>query len=153
MTHPLDAEFAAIMDSSSRQQVMTAALAQRAGDASRPRRGDWQALREAGNAAQAYLATLVPPSSGVRIRTFVATAADGAALELRWYTTDAEGRGSAVVYAHGGGMILGSLDLYDELMSLYVDRTGVPFLAVGYRLAPEVKAPTLAEDVFSASPG
>jgi acetyl esterase/lipase len=96
------------------------------------------------------MATLVPPSSGVHSSTYVATAADGAALELRWYTTDTAGPGSAVVYAHGGGMILGSIDLYDELMSFYVDRTGVPFLAVAYRLAPEVTAPTLAEDVYSA---
>jgi acetyl esterase/lipase len=96
------------------------------------------------------MATLVPPSSGVHNSTYVATAADGASLELRWYTTDTAGPGSAVVYAHGGGMILGSIDLYDELMSFYVDRTGVPFLAVAYRLAPEVTAPTLAEDVYSA---
>ena len=140
MTYALDPELVAVME----------ALAHRARNTPRPGRGDWQALRDIGNAGQAYMATLVPPSSGVHISTYVATAVDGASLELRWYTTDTAGPGSVVVYAHGGGMILGSLDLYDELMSFYVDRTGVPFLAVGYRLAPEVTAPTLAEDVYSA---
>ena len=140
MTYTLDPELVTVMR----------ALAERSRENSRPRRGDWQALREVGNAGQAYMATLVPPSSGVHTVTFVATAADGASLELRWYTTDAAGTGSAVVYAHGGGMVMGSLDLYDELMSFYVCETGVPFLAVGYRLAPEVRAPTLAEDVYSA---
>lgn len=140
MTYALDPELVAVME----------ALAHRSRNTPRPRRGDWQALRDIGTAGQAYMATLVPPSSGVHNSTYVATAADGASLELRWYTTDTAGPGSAVVYAHGGGMILGSIDLYDELMSFYVDRTGVPFLAVAYRLAPEVRAPTLAEDVYSA---
>jgi acetyl esterase/lipase len=140
MPYALDPELVPVME----------ALAERSRDTPRPRRGDWQTLRDIGNAGQAYLATLVPPSRGVHTRTFAATAADGVSLELRWYTKDAVGPGSAVVYAHGGGMILGSLDLYDELMSYYVDQTGVPFLAVAYRLAPEVNAPTLAEDVYSA---
>jgi acetyl esterase/lipase len=140
MTYALDPELVTVMD----------ALAERSRGTPRPRRGDWKALRDIGNAGQAYMATLVPPSSGVHTSNFIATAADGVSLELRWYTTDAAGPGSAVVYAHGGGMILGSIDLYDELLSWYVGQTGVPFLAVAYRLAPEVRAPTLAEDVYSA---
>jgi acetyl esterase/lipase len=58
--------------------------------------------------------------------------------------------GPAVVYAHGGGMVLGTLDLYDELISWYVGRTGVPFLSVGYRRAPdEGSGTTLSQDVFA----
>jgi len=139
MPYALDPELVPVMD----------ALAQRNANAPRPVRGDWKMLRDTGNAGQAYLATLVPPSSGVRASTFFVTTADGVSLELRWYTKDSAGPGSAVVYAHGGGMIMGSLDLYDELLSWYVDQTSVPFLAVAYRLAPEVKAPTLAEDVYA----
>ncbi len=82
-------------------------------------------------------------------------------IELRWYTkttwAGAEPAsqagaepGSAVVYAHGGGMVLGTLDLYDELIAWYVDRTGVPFLSVGYRRAPdEGTGTTLSQDVFA----
>ena len=98
MPYALDPELVTVME----------ALAPRAGNTPRPGRGDWQTLRDIGNAGQAYMATLVPPSSGVHASTFVATAADGASLELRWYTTDAAGLGSTVEYAHGGGMILGS---------------------------------------------
>jgi acetyl esterase/lipase len=55
-----------------------------------------------------------------------------------------------VVYAHGGGMVLGTLDLYDEVISWYVAQTGVPFLPVGYRRAPdEAAGTTLSEDVFA----
>ena len=96
------------------------------------------------------MATLVPPSTGVRTATYVAKAQDGVDVELRWYTEGAGAhRGSAVVYAHGGGMIAGSLDLYDEMVSWYVFQTGVPFLAVQYRLAPEVGGSTLAADVYA----
>jgi acetyl esterase/lipase len=129
-----------------------AALAERAAPAPAPARGDWKALRqagEAGEAGQAYLATLVPPSSGVRTSTHFATAPDGAAIELRRYAKPGSATGSAVVYAHGGGMIMGSLDLYDEVIGWYVDQTGVPFVSVGYRRAPEATGTALAKDVFA----
>ena len=52
MGYALDPEFVPVM----------AALAERAAGAPGPPRGDWKALRESGEAGQAYLARLVPPS-------------------------------------------------------------------------------------------
>jgi acetyl esterase/lipase len=52
-------------------------------------------------------------------------------IELRWYTSTTpttNGPSAAVVYAHGGGQILGTLDLYDEVIGWYVAQTGVPLL-------------------------
>lgn len=46
-------------------------------------------------------------------------------------------------------MILGDLDSYDTLLSWYVAHSRVPFLSVGYRLAPEATGTMLAEDVFA----
>ena len=60
------------------------------------------------------------------------------------------GPGSAVVYLHGGGLIARSLDLYDWLLCWYLSETGVHLLSVDYRMAPDVKGTTLAQD---ASPG
>lgn len=87
----------------------------------------------------------------MRTTSFTTPASDGEAeIELRWYAKAGPAPGSAVVYAHGGGMIGGSLDLYDEVVSWYVSQTGVPLLSVGYRLAPEAtSSTTLAEDVFT----
>ena len=45
-------------------------------------------------------------------------------------------------------MLAGSVDLYDPLVRTYVEWTGVPFLAVDYRLAPEYSAGTLATDAL-----
>jgi acetyl esterase/lipase len=139
MAYTLDSELVPVMT----------ALAAQAATAPTPARGDWKALREQANAGLAHLVTLVPPTSGVATATYVATAPDGASLELRWYTTHNRGPGSAVLYAHGGGLIGGSLDRYDEVLSWYVAQTGVPFLAVDYRLAPEATGTMAAQDVFT----
>jgi acetyl esterase/lipase len=131
-----------------------AALATRAADAPAPARGDWQAVRTASAAGLAYMDTFTPASPGVTTTSFSTATSDGQdKIELRWYTTTSTAArpGPAVVYAHGGGMIGGSLDLYDKVVAWYVAQTGVPFLAVDYRLAPEATSPTsLAEDVFTA---
>lgn len=39
--------------------------------------------------------------------------------------------------------------MYDEAVKRYVSRTGVPFLMVDYRLAPEVKAPVPVSDTYA----
>jgi acetyl esterase/lipase len=85
----------------------------------------------------------------VRTESFAVTAKDGTSIELRWYTTADKDPGSAVLYAHGGGLVLGSLDAYEEVLCWYVATTRVPFLSVGYRLAPEAKGTRPASDVFA----
>ena len=107
-------------------------------------------IRRAGEAGQALLASLLPPRPDVRMTDYCATTADRACLRLRWYTKGGDRPGSGVVYAHGGGMVLGNLDAYDSLISAYVAETGVPFLSVSYRLAPEVHGDVLATDTFTA---
>jgi acetyl esterase/lipase len=44
---------------------------------------------------------------------------------------------AAVLYLHGGGMILGSVPIFDGPVSRYVAHTGVPMVSIDYRLAPE----------------
>jgi acetyl esterase/lipase len=128
-----------------------AALADYAAGAPRPARGDWQAVRAAASAGLAYMASITPPSKGVTTTSFSTATRDGQGeIGLRWYTTANPTPGPAVVYTHGGGMLAGSVDLYNEVLSWYVAETGVPFLSVELRLAPEASSPTsLAEDVFS----
>jgi acetyl esterase/lipase len=126
-----------------------AAIAEASAGAPVPARGDWRALRASATAGQAYLASLIAPSVSVTLASHATTAADGTPIALRWYTRRGSAPGSAVVYAHGGGMVAGNLDAYDTLVSLYVAMTGVPFLSVDYRLAPDVTGDTLAGDVFT----
>ena len=114
-------------------------------------RGDWRTLRERANTNLAFLATLNPPvSDDVHVLPLTIMVDDGVDIAARWYKRGNERPGSAVVYAHGGGMIAGNLDLYDAVVAEYVAATGVPFLSVDYRLAPEAQGPRPARDVFAA---
>jgi acetyl esterase/lipase len=86
----------------------------------------------------------------VAIEMFSVRAKDGAEIELRWYTKKNAPRGGPVVlYAHGGGMVAGSAKLFDPRVAGLVSESGVPFLSVDYRLAPEGTGTMLAEDTFA----
>jgi acetyl esterase/lipase len=92
----------------------------------------------------------LPAAPDVQVRRFAATASDGAAIPLGWYEKAGSTGGAAVIYVHGGGMIAGSTSVYDPLIRHYVALSRVPFLAVGYRLAPEHRDTGLARDVLAA---
>ena len=56
----------------------------------------------------------------------------------------------ALVYAHGGGWFLCSLELYDNPCRALANATGCMVLSVDYRLAPEHKFPVPVEDFYCA---
>jgi len=56
-----------------------------------------------------------------------------------------------VVYLHGGGFVLGSLDSHDELCRSLAVGVGAAVVAVGYRLAPEHPFPAAIDDAWSAT--
>lgn len=97
------------------------------------------------------MAAMAPPFEDVATRDFTTKAADGHEILLRWfYKQDLPTQpGSAFVYAHGGGMIACNLDVYDKVLKANVSASGVPLLAVEYRLAPEVRAPVPVTDVYA----
>jgi len=55
-----------------------------------------------------------------------------------------------MMYFHGGGMMVGSLELYNTICQRLCDRSGVIIIAVGYRLAPEHKFPCAIDDCYAA---
>jgi acetyl esterase/lipase len=110
MAYELDPEIATVL----------AAILEQSADLPVVERGDWKTLRARGNIGQAYLASLVPSSPDVQLTSFSTMTQDSTPIELRWYTRKNADPGSAVVYIHGGGMILGNLDLYDAVVSEYV---------------------------------
>src|ERR1700684_3321214 len=57
--------------------------------------------------------------------------------------------GAALVYLHGGGYIVGSLDQFDTAMRLFAENSGAQVYAVDYKLAPEYQFPVqIEEDEF-----
>jgi len=111
--------------------------------------GDIGNRRNLLEAVHAKIDVAQPVPTDVAIKDFETTTADGATLLLRWYSKEGPDPGSAVLFLHGGGMILSSVALYDGTVARYVSSSGVPFLSVEYRLAPEFPHPAPVEDAFA----
>jgi acetyl esterase len=71
------------------------------------------------------------------------------ALAARVYRP-AAGRTPLVVYLHGGGWTIGSLDSHDRMCRRLADGSGAAVLAIGYRLAPEHPWPASVDDTVAA---
>ena len=64
---------------------------------------------------------------------------------------DAAGQVPVILYFHGGGFIMGSIEDHDPLCGKLADSTGAIVIAAEYRLAPEHPFPACIEDaVFLA---
>jgi len=74
----------------------------------------------------------------------------GGEIPLRFYRNGGSSHGPAVIYHHGGGWVLGDLDHSDALCRRLAVETGYLVANVDYRLAPEHRYPTAAEDSFAA---
>jgi len=56
----------------------------------------------------------------------------------------------ALVYYHGGGWVIGTLDSVDRTMRALANASGCVIISVDYRLAPEHKFPAAVEDADAA---
>lgn len=75
---------------------------------------------------------------------------EGGAIGLRVYRSAAPSR-AVIVWAHGGGFALGSVDETDSYARALAWNTGCAVASVDYRLAPEFRFPTAVEDVQAAT--
>jgi acetyl esterase len=58
-------------------------------------------------------------------------------------------RQPAIIYYHGGGFVLGSVDMYHQMVSKLARVTGQIIVSVDYRLAPEHPFPAAVEDCWA----
>ncbi len=70
-------------------------------------------------------------------------------LGLRFYRTRPEPL-PAVVFFHGGGWVMGSIDTHDVFCRDLAHASGMAVVSVDYRLAPEHKYPTAVHDAYAA---
>ena len=59
--------------------------------------------------------------------------------------------GPAVLFLHGGGFVLGDLEVYHALCTEFAARLDLPVLSVDYRLAPENPFPAAPDDCEAAA--
>lgn len=112
------------------------------------------------------LNTQTPEQAREAIAGFIALAGEGepvAAVEnrsipgpageipVRIYTPSGQPPFPALVYYHGGGWVVGNLDMVDTVCRALANRAGSVVVSVDYRLAPEHKFPASAEDAYAAA--
>jgi acetyl esterase len=88
------------------------------------------------------------PVAEVADRTIPGPAGD---LGVRVYTPQGEPPFPIVVWFHGGGWVVGTLDVYDSLCRALAAAVPAVVVAVDYRLAPDHRFPAAVEDCYAAT--
>ncbi|MEJ6002284.1 alpha/beta hydrolase [Paucibacter soli] len=85
-----------------------------------------------------------------RVENLMVPGAEGP-LAARLYApkTPAEARLPVLLYLHGGGFTIGSLETHDSLCRQLALRSGAAVLSLDYRLAPEHKFPAAVDDAWA----
>jgi acetyl esterase/lipase len=71
-------------------------------------------------------------------------------VPVRTFRPEGDGPFPAVVYLHGGGWMMGTLDSYDSLLRALANASGAIVVGVEYRLAPEHRYPAALDDSLAA---
>jgi acetyl esterase len=71
-------------------------------------------------------------------------------IPVRLYGPAGPGPFPALVYFHGGGWVVGSLETADRFCRMIANAVGCIVVSVNYRHAPEHKFPAAAEDAYAA---
>lgn len=71
----------------------------------------------------------------------------GLSTRLRTYRPPGAAKGRALLYLHGGGWTMGSVDTHDRIMRLLAKESGTTVVGVDYALAPETKFPRQIEQI------
>jgi acetyl esterase/lipase len=70
-------------------------------------------------------------------------------VAAEWTSTPNAARDAAILYLHGGGYVIGSLDSHRHLVAETGRAANAVALALGYRLAPEHPFPAAVEDAVA----
>ncbi len=91
----------------------------------------------------------LPRAPLARVQNFSLPATDGTPLPACLYAVDEQPR-AGLLYLHGGGFVVGSLETHDSLCRQLALRSGRAVVALAYRLAPEHRFPTAVDDAWAA---
>jgi acetyl esterase len=72
-------------------------------------------------------------------------------ITVRVYTPEGAGPFPALVFYHGGGWVIGNIEVYDPTCRAIANNAGCVVVSVEYRLAPENKFPAAPEDCYAAT--
>ena len=112
--------------------------------------GDIQCRRELSETMNADLGRRFGKASDVTIKDHHIPRPDGSQLRVRVYRKIGSTARGALLYVHGGGMIVSSIADYEERCMHYSTNTGLPVVSVDYPLAPEAPYPAQIDDALLA---
>ncbi|MGO4841036.1 alpha/beta hydrolase, partial [Rhizobiaceae sp. 2RAB30] len=94
----------------------------------------------------------LPPDRGARIHATEdqRIAVNGGEIAVRVFTPSASKRPGTILYLHGGGWVIGTLDGFSPVCRELAAASGITVASVDYRLAPEHPFPVPAEDAYAA---
>lgn len=100
---------------------------------------------------EAEMASIVgKPTPVSAVQDFVIDTSAGK-IPVRFYSPKPSAKAvPLLVFYHGGGFVVGSLNSHDEACRVICRHADVAVLSVDYRLAPEHKAPAAVEDCVAA---
>ena len=105
---------------------------------------------EEARALSAAFAEMAGPGPRMaRADDLTVAAADGFAIPIRVLVPEQGARG-VIVWLHGGGWVIGTVDQADTLGRKLAERTSCAVVLVDYRLAPEHRYPTAVDDCWDA---
>jgi acetyl esterase/lipase len=89
-----------------------------------------------------------PPIARTEDRTIAGPRGD---IPIRIYTPEGDAPMPIMVYYHGGGWVIGSIDITDRPIRTLAQTTRSIVVSVEYRMAPEDKFPASIDDCFAAT--
>lgn len=112
--------------------------------------GDIQCRREMSQELNADLTHRFGKASDVTLKDHLISRSDGSQFRVRVYRKIGSTARGALLYVHGGGMILSTIEDYDARCMHYCTNTGIPVVSVDYPLAPEAPYPAQIDDALTA---
>ena len=92
-----------------------------------------------------------PAPDSVESRDFTLPGPAGVIAARSYHPANAVADGTAILYLHGGGFVLGDLESHHSLVAEISRLTSYPAVAVDYRLAPEAPWPAAVDDALAAA--
>jgi acetyl esterase len=106
-------------------------------------------VSEARDAAMAFRGLQAEPATLAAVHDRTIPGADGE-LPIRIFVPGGQGPLPVLTYFHGGGWVIGNLEVVDKPCRALAAATGAIVVATQYRMAPETKFPGAVDDCYAA---
>jgi acetyl esterase len=109
----------------------------------------WELTPDEGRAVVEANAAIIGAGPAVASVRDITMPSQAGGMPARVYSPSADAPG-VVVYYHGGGWVIGSIDSWDASCRALAVASGCDVVSVDYRLAPEHMFPAATDDAFDA---